>query len=757
MEENEDITKKVITSTDLALSSSNRFRPTERLVFDKPIKGPNGADLIAYEWVYELIEEPAKEGDHIVKRISDWDKAISSADTGRGIVHQFEIRLSHGQIKLVSSESVLILLGYTERQSLKVFPSLVNAVKTLAKQKLQLQIQIAQQKEYDEAKTRVLSGKKPPIIEKEYKARVDGGTTIYGMGDATVWQNDSSEYNEEKGNSVYFKLNYIDDERKTVLEDSWLKSELKKLGVKKSYAVRDLQERISRQERKVNQLTKEATSEEIIPVIEKNAYEKDLELYERDIKTKQKYIDKYESQLNSAILPHQRPAIEKNLASVTKRHKQALEDLEQYKNMQEGKVLIEEPIKMENKIIFYQVKIGYDTWDIEKYYGIYKSKALSEFNSLTIYDVDDKYQDYKGLSAIIDEKTNEYDFIYELDIDETIEDFPIGEYYDNENIYKINSEGNWENLDIKTLAPINKKSDEVLSEVQSHYGGKYSTINLDEEGNHQLKLRIADHSGKHKNKGYEDYFLSIVIAEKNATKHFKTQGPEGLRSNEEFEFDSETNAKEIIEFIDEKIVEFKEEVIEQHKKNINIKSCLLSDGDNENDYIVEGTKIHSTTGDKKVTYEVLEFEKDGIILKHVPESILDDARSNKHVTYHELTEMFERGKIAIDNINSVQSIIHCIKAIKSCFDKMDVVIYKEDVEKRLQEAEARIAELTKPVSKPVISHDPDFVAEDISGQEYKDALEGAETALEFTEDEMEKQNLQDYIDGLKIAIEDMEM
>lgn len=43
-----------------------------------------------------------------------------------------------------------------------------------------------------------------------------------------------------------------------------------------------------------------------------------------------------------------------------------------------------------------------------------------------------------------------------------------------------------------------------------------------------------------------------------------------------------------------------------------------------------------------------------------------------------------------------------------------------------------------------------------STQDYKDALEGAETALEFTEDEKEKQDLQDYIDGLKIAIETME-
>ena len=99
-------------------------------------------------------------------------------------------------------------------------------------------------------------------------------------------------------------------------------------------------------------------------------------------------------------------------------------------------------------------------------------------------------------------------------------------------------------IDTKDIAAINTDSDAILYEVQKHFGGKYTYHNLENEGT--LTLRIADHSGKHKNITTEEY-LSIVIANDNATIDFYANGPEGIRN--EYHFDSSNTSAEIIEFI----------------------------------------------------------------------------------------------------------------------------------------------------------------------------------------------------------------
>ena len=95
------------------------------------------------------------------------------------------------------------------------------------------------------------------------------------------------------------------------------------------------------------------------------------------------------------------------------------------------------------------------------------------------------------------------------------------------------------------LLGINDITNDILSDVQAHFGGKYTSFDVDGESD-LLKLRIADHSGKHANNNGSKC-LSIVIAEKNPTLEFRTNGPEGI-SNEHY-FDSSYTAKEIIEQI----------------------------------------------------------------------------------------------------------------------------------------------------------------------------------------------------------------
>ena len=243
------------TDYSKAVSASSRFKPYETIVFDKPIVGVNGAELISYTWAYEWIEQFHKEEGLISKRISDWSQAEQNADTGRNIVHQFSVKFPDGRVSSVSSESVLVLLGYTDKQQLKTFPSLVNALKTLAKQRMQLSIFKAKQKEYEEVLESVKKMEMPPIVEKEYKPMGNGGVTVYSMGDAQIWQHDKISYDAGLGKSVHTKLGYIESERKESIIDSWISGKLKELGVAKQSGIYDLENRIKRQERKVEQLT----------------------------------------------------------------------------------------------------------------------------------------------------------------------------------------------------------------------------------------------------------------------------------------------------------------------------------------------------------------------------------------------------------------------------------------------------------------------------------------------------------------------
>lgn len=100
-------------------------------------------------------------------------------------------------------------------------------------------------------------------------------------------------------------------------------------------------------------------------------------------------------------------------------------------------------------------------------------------------------------------------------------------------------------IDSVLIPAINAETDAILSEVKDYFGGKYTCHET--EGGNTIKLRIADHSGKHINNRGEKC-ISIVIAEKNVTEKFIC-GPEGI-SNEHY-FDSTFTAQDIIEEIKE--------------------------------------------------------------------------------------------------------------------------------------------------------------------------------------------------------------
>lgn len=120
---------------------ASRFKPDEKFVFHKPLVGPSGRALTAYEWKFKPEEYVDKQGDDRIRRVSDWDAAEESSETGRGLVHHFHVEDPDKTVRLVSSESVPALLGYVEHgQSPATVKSVTSAVKTLAKLKMKLAV-----------------------------------------------------------------------------------------------------------------------------------------------------------------------------------------------------------------------------------------------------------------------------------------------------------------------------------------------------------------------------------------------------------------------------------------------------------------------------------------------------------------------------------------------------------------------------------------------------------------------------------------
>ena len=260
--------------------------------------------------------------------------------------------------------------------------------------------------------------------------------------------------------------------------------------------------------------------------------------------------------LKSAYYYKELPKFEKKLKKIKKKKNKQLKEGGSIEN------------NNEYKKTYYSIEIGGSDWADE--YGIEtddKDKAISNYESVVSSDFgryEDRDDNYKSLK----ERTITYKFIGKLDEGEEIEEYFSESDLKNREYWEIIEQSEWDIIENDDVEAVNEQTDEILSDVVDYFGGSYSTIDLNEEGTKTLKLRIKDHSGKHKNKGVEDYMLSIVIAEKDPTKHFHTQSSEGFRpEEEEFYFDSDNTSEEIIEFINDKINEIKQEKIGNKYQN----------------------------------------------------------------------------------------------------------------------------------------------------------------------------------------------
>jgi hypothetical protein len=105
----------------------------------QPIKGPSGVEFLGYDWRHYLDEQPDNRGEIVTKRVSDWEEAESSDDTGRQIVHLFSVKTPDGDAKTMSLESMLKAMGFQNANAGAGVRSLANAFKQKAIHEMKLQ------------------------------------------------------------------------------------------------------------------------------------------------------------------------------------------------------------------------------------------------------------------------------------------------------------------------------------------------------------------------------------------------------------------------------------------------------------------------------------------------------------------------------------------------------------------------------------------------------------------------------------------
>jgi hypothetical protein len=166
-----------------------RTKPSKAVVFNQPITGPSGAKLGAYQWQHKVIDDEDKNDGEKAKRVSDWEKAISSVDTNKDIVHHFTVTMPDGTAKTVSLESAVKLLGYEPNSDgAEQVKGMANTAKSLAKAQMQLSLAQHAESANEKIKSEVAKMSPPPIkIEKgSFLGRPNPKHDSYLMGDSRI-------------------------------------------------------------------------------------------------------------------------------------------------------------------------------------------------------------------------------------------------------------------------------------------------------------------------------------------------------------------------------------------------------------------------------------------------------------------------------------------------------------------------------------------------------------------------------------------
>ena len=173
------------------VNSPGRFKPKTLVEFKRPITGPSGAKLAAYEWKYRVEDMVDKRGEDAAVRVSNWEESQTNDATGREVVHQFYVETPDGKSQLVSLESALKILGYTPQssQGSSRVKSLASVVKTRARNQMDADRVQAEIDKITAALAEVRALELPEVVKTDgpevTRGMVRSATPVYVMGDAT--------------------------------------------------------------------------------------------------------------------------------------------------------------------------------------------------------------------------------------------------------------------------------------------------------------------------------------------------------------------------------------------------------------------------------------------------------------------------------------------------------------------------------------------------------------------------------------------
>lgn len=230
---------------------ARRSRPKETIVFPEPLVGPSGAKLRSYSWQWTLVEDVDARGEVVEKRVSDWEKSLANVETGRQVVHQFDVEVN-GEIRTVSAESALKLMGYLSSGDAKPFTSLKSTARTVARLRMARaeldQLQERWEKEWQE----VVAQPKPSASAGEWRqGNGDYNKRTWQMGDIKeeqIW-NSNGKFTDQEMESSLVRQWHAERMR----ERGWdYKGERR--GAMEAYVTRtrrDLERRLARAEAKL--------------------------------------------------------------------------------------------------------------------------------------------------------------------------------------------------------------------------------------------------------------------------------------------------------------------------------------------------------------------------------------------------------------------------------------------------------------------------------------------------------------------------
>lgn len=195
-------------------AQAKRTNPTQTIEFKNPIVGPSGEKLLSYTWQWKPFEYVDKTGEERTGKLSDWDKSAGNVDTGRNVVHQFTVENKAGETRIVSAESAIAALGYADKAAEGSAKSVIAAVKTLARNKMQLA-------ELESALS-AFTADQAEVNNLDMPGVVQGENGWWSMGDATVRQTERLFPDSKPGELLPGRMK--------VLEEGWRSNRMTERG-----------------------------------------------------------------------------------------------------------------------------------------------------------------------------------------------------------------------------------------------------------------------------------------------------------------------------------------------------------------------------------------------------------------------------------------------------------------------------------------------------------------------------------------------